>query len=112
MKATRKICIYLSLVLITGLMMIPCALKQQIKSSLYSTSTNTSVKTSAKSCVVIYTSLHQEQKKVVRSVPLLPFASSVVKYNTEYLQFEFPNHFEYYFKEKIPSYLLHCLFRI
>lgn len=34
MKATRKIVFYLSLVLITGLMMIPCAVKQQIKSSV------------------------------------------------------------------------------
>lgn len=112
MKATRKIVFYLSLVLITGLMMIPCAVKQQIKSSVIPTSTNANSKTSAKTCVAIYTSLQQEQKSVARTAPPFPVAASLTKFSTDYLQFVLPNHFTFFFKEKVPSYLLHCLFRI
>ena len=112
MKATRKIVFYISLVLITGLMMIPCAVKQQIKSSVIPTSTNTSGRSFAKTCVAIYTSLQQEQKSVARTAPSFPVTASLTKFNTDYLQFVLPNHFAFFFKEKIPSYLLHCLFRI
>mgnify|MGYP003399356510 CR=1 FL=1 len=112
MKATRRILIYLSLVLITGLMIIPCAVKQQIKSSVTHTGTSTSAKTSTKTCVAIYTSLQQVQKKVERSAPPYPFAPSLPIYNIDYIQFVLSNNFALYFKEKVPTYILHCLFRI
>lgn len=112
MKATRKILIYLSLVLITGLMIIPCAIKQQIKSSVTHTSVNTSSKTSAKTCVAIHNSLKQKQKLVARCTPPVVFGSSLLKYNLDYNQFVLPNYFAFFYKEKVPSYLLHCLFRI
>lgn len=61
MVQTRKIYIYFTLVLLTGLMMLPCAFKQQFKQSFTHSNTPINGKTNAKTCIVFYTTLQQQQ---------------------------------------------------
>lgn len=112
MKATRKILIYLSLVLISGLMMIPCAVKQQIKGSITQTQTTYNGKNSAKVCVTTYATTQQQHRLQIAKLPPFLFSDVLKIDNDRFTQVVLPNSFIFFFKEKVPSYILHCLFRI
>ena len=113
MQATRKILLRLSLVFLIGLMTIPCAIKQQLKNTSTTTSLASTTKANAKACANTCISHKEKQqlsieKKIINNEVISPFIDNKFPLVT----FLKTNLFKFFFKEKVPSYLLHCLFRI
>lgn len=115
MQVTRILQIKLSaLFILIGLVLIPCTLKQQLKAGEISITSLSTTKSNAKNCVLVIQQDQVNQKKTVLQQYNFNESSIInsIKSTSNFEPFFSSNTFNFFFKEKIPSYLLHCLFRI
>lgn len=102
----------LALFLLIGLVLIPCALKQQFKSNFINQEISATAKSNPKTCTHICNiQLVDVQQSLVQKITFKENFAFIKSYYPNITSVK-TNLFIYFFKEKVPSYILHCLFRI
>lgn len=114
MVSRKHILKFAALFFLVGLVLIPCSLKQQLKGDVYERASTSTPRSLSKTCLSINKVAGVSWNQII--CKKISDNNSIGYHNYSVLIPVFRELFEsvytLYCKEKIPSHLLHCMFRI